>query len=326
MLTYDPVPWLMKQEGTSAVRARRSLGLNREDDVEASKVLEEGISRSQLPDGSFDSSPMKTAGILNLLRDMQARGSDVVMERASTYLMSVLQSQPGYGQAESILPGTLDSPCDLGGFFGPFEDRDLPEVMVNGAKEMNFYREYEPLLGPKSPVRSVRRSNLDRAAGPGSCYSWGLLPLSYTVEAVCRGGFHADPRLKPAVNALLGAQDRSGGWCRNPGGGFSCTIPAIRALGSHPELRAGREAEAALHYLRAHRSRSESKAGSRWRGSNLFSALEATARFSSPAAKEIIADALSVVTQQQRRNGTFGTPFPIERVAAVIAASRTLES
>jgi len=175
-------------------------------------------------------------------------------------------------------------------------------------------------------VRSVRRSNLDRAAGPGSCYSWGLVPLCYTIEAVCRGGLHADPRLRPAVNALLGAQDQSGGWCRNPGGGFSCTIRAIRAVGAHPELRAGREAEAALHYLRAHQSRSGSRAGSRWRGSNLFSALHATARFGLPVAKEIIVDALSVVAQQQRRNGTFGTPLPIERVAAVIAASRTLES
>jgi len=69
MLTYDPVPWLMAQEGLSAVRARRLLGLCREGDEQAVDLLQQELSKAQLRDGSFEQSPMKTAGVLNLLSD-----------------------------------------------------------------------------------------------------------------------------------------------------------------------------------------------------------------------------------------------------------------
>ena len=153
MLDYNPIPWLMTQKGLPAVRARRLLGLHCDGDEEEVSELERSYAGSQLRDGSFQQSPMKTAGILNLLDDLRASGSKGLIASAASYLISVLQSQPGYGQAGDIKPGSLRTPWDLCGFFGPYEDRNDPEVMIRGAQEMNFYREYEPLLGPKSPVR-----------------------------------------------------------------------------------------------------------------------------------------------------------------------------
>jgi hypothetical protein len=224
-----------------------------------------------------------------------------------------------------VKPGALTTPCDLAGFFGPYEKRSDVRVMAEGAREMNFLREYAPLLGPQSPVRARVRSSLDRA-GPKSCYAWGLVPLCYIVEALCRAGHHADRRLKPAVNALLGAQRKSGGWCRCLGGDVACTIPAVRALGTHPGLRDGRGAKAALGYLRAAQSgEAGRKAQGRLRGARLFAALEAVARFDLPVAREVIGEALRTVAPHQRANGSFGTPHPAARAAVVVAACRRLE-
>ena len=309
----DPIPWLMKQKGQRAGRARRSLGLDREGDESYVLEMRRDLAASQLPDGSFDGSLLKTAGVLNLLDDIRAPDCGVMIERAVGYLISVLKAQPGYGRATRVKPGSLQTPCDLCGFFGPYEDRSVPRLMAGGAEEMNMYRELEPLLGPKTPVRGTRRSSLDRA-GPGSCYSWGLIPLAYTVEAICRAGHAGEPALAPAVNVLLGAQRATGGWCRNLGGHPSCTIHALRALGSHPRLRRSAHAEHALQF--ATRS---------WKRASLFPMLQAVARFDFPTAHELLAAMLPDVAARQRKNGSFGTPCPVERAAAVIVALRSVD-
>jgi hypothetical protein len=326
MLCYDPIPWLMAQEGQPAVRARRLLGLHREGDEEVVRALERELAREQLAGGSFENSPMKTAGVLNLLDDLRAGGSERLIARGASYLVSVLESQPGYEGAGSVVPGSLRIPWDLCGFFGPYEDRNRPEVVMQGAREMNFYRQYEPLLGPKSPVRGVRRSSLDRA-GPSSCYAWGLIPLAYIIEALNRAGYTHDERLRPAINALLGAQRESGGWCRNLGGSLDCTLHAVRALGAHAKLRGSDHAERALEFMRVAQTGALDGSAMRWwRGSNLFAAIQAAVAFDSPIAREIIRDTLGVVTARQRRNGTFGGPCRIERVTAVLVAKRTVEA
>ena len=160
---------------------------------------------------------------------------------------------------------------------------------------MNHYRTYEPLLGPKSPVRAEPRSRLDRA-GPSSCYAWGLIPLSYAVEALCRAGAAGDERLQPAIHALLGTQRESGGWCRNLGGHPNCTLYAVRALGAHPKLRQSAWTDRALSLLRA--------SGKRL---NPFALLRAVAPLDVPVAREIARDALATVAPRQRKNGTFGS-------------------
>jgi hypothetical protein len=310
----------MAQEGSPATRARRLLGLHRESDGEAVCALEGELAREQLADGSFGNSPMKTAGTLNLLDDLRAGGSETLIARGASYLLSLLESQPGYDGARNVRPGSPRMPWDLGGFFGRYEDRNRPEVMVQGAREMNYYREYEPLLGPKSPIRGVRRSSLDRP-GPSSCYSWGLIPLAYAIEALSRAGYAHDERLRPAMNALLGAQRESGGWCRNLGGGLGCTLHAIRALGAHADLRGSDHAERALGFMAAAQFGAlDGRSVRWWRGSNLFAALRAVAAFDSPVAGEIIRDTLEVVAARQRGNGTFGGPCRIERVTAVLVA------
>jgi len=308
MLTYDPIPWLMDQEDMPAIRARRLLDLGRDDDAEAVHKLESRLSNAQEQDGSFQQSPMKTAGVLNLLDDLKATESEELIAAGVSYLISVLESQPGYNQAESVKPGSLRTPWDLCGFFGPYEDRAEPEVLARGAREMNFYREYEPLLGPKSPVRSERRSSRDRV-GPASCYSWGLIPLCYTVEALCRAGYAHDERIQPAINALLGAQRESGGWCRNLGGHPNCSIHGIRALGSHPELRQGEHAKHALELIQ----RCLNKL-------NPFTTIQAVSAFDLPVARQIRNDVLTTIMPRQQKNGTFGSPCRIERVAAVLTA------
>jgi len=316
----------MVQQGLPAVRGRRLLGLHREGDAEAVCALERALARDQLAKGSFEGSPMKTAGVLNLLDDLQASRSGELIAAAVSYLLSVLESQPGYEGATDVRPCSLQTPCDLCGFFGPYEDRNQPEALARGAREMNFYRQYEPLLGPKSPVRGTRRSSRDRP-GPGSCYAWGLIPLAYTMEALCRAGHAHDERLRPAINAFLGAQRESGGWCRNLAGSPSCTIHAIRALGSHPDLRQSEGAERALGFMRAaQRGALDGKAMRWWRGSNLFAAIQAIAAFDSPIAHEIIRDEWEALAARQRKNGTFGGPCRIERVVAVLVAAEAVST
>ena len=316
MLPYDPVPWLMAQEGVAALRARRRLGLERDGDDRAVSVLEHSYQRAQLADGSFSHSPMKTAGVLNLLDDLRATDGSCpqanageLIQRGAAFLLAVLEAQPGYERARGLKPGALTEACDLCGFFGPHDRRLDPEVLAGNAQEMNYYREYEPLLGPKSPVRGVRRGRLDRP-GPSSCYTWGLVPLAYTVEALCRAGHGRDPRLQPAIRALLGAQRDSGGWCRNLAGHPSCTVHVLRALGSHPVLGRSKHAERALDFLRS-------------RGAHHFAEIEAAAACDLPAARYLIRAGLAALAPQQRRDGTFGTHRPrVERVVAVLVAER----
>ena len=315
MLPYDPVPWLMAQEGLSALRARRRLGLERAGDDLAVAEVEVVLSGEQGSDGSFADSPMRTAGVLDELSDLRGRLSEGIIDPGASFLFSVLAAQSGYARAQEVAPGSLTDPCDLCGFFGPYEARADADVIARGAREMNHYREFEPLLGPSSPVRSVRRSSYDRV-GPTSCYTWGLIPLCYTIEALCRAGYSDDPRLEPAVDALLGAQRESGGWCRNLGGHPTCSLHAVRAVGVHPRLRLSMHAERALRFMRA--------AQGSWRGNYLFAAAQAVARFDQPMAGETIREAFYSIAGRQRRDGAFGGAHAVEKVAAALVAMRAL--
>jgi hypothetical protein len=307
MLNYDPVPWLIEQEGLSAVRARRLLDLHSEGDEQTISTLECAFAKSQSHDGSFDQSIMKTAGILNLLNDLKSEDLEKIIAKGVLYLMSVLESQPGHELAQNVKPGGLATPLDLCGFFGRYENQRQPDMMALGAREMNFYREYEPLFGPKNPVRDVRRSSFDRV-GPSSCYSWGLIPLCYITETLCRAGHSHDERLQPAINILLGVQRDSGGWCRNLGGHPNCTIHAVRVLGVHPELRQSHYSERAIKRLQEIPH------------SNVYATLQVLSRFDLPIAKEVIHDILANIIPRQRKNGTFGADLKIERVVAVLLA------
>lgn len=313
----------MAQEGLAAVRARRFLNLHRDGDQEAARSIELQFSTAQLADGSFQHSVIKTAGVLNLIDDLKHINSRSVVKRACSYLLSVLEAQPGYKRARDVVPASLRSPCDLCGFFGPYDDRNRPDVLAFGAREMNLYREFEPLLGPKSTVRASRRSSLDRP-GPSSCYSWGLIPLCYTIEALCRAGFAENPKLKPAVNVMLGAQRESGGWCRNLGGHPNCTIHAVRALGSHPQLRHSSYAQKALRFMRETQQDSEVGRSRWWRGSNVFAAIQAISKWDNPVSRETVHSALGGLAQHQQRNGAWRGPCRIERVAAVLSALRSM--
>ena len=314
VLPHDPVPWLLEQEGLPAVRARRRLDIDLEGDAEEVSALERALAKSQSADGSFEQSAMKTAGVLNLLDDLRASHSREIVSRAAAYLIALLESQPGYERARTISPGSLRTPCDLCGFFGPYEGRALPEALADGAREMNFYREYEPLLGPKKPVRTERRSSLDRA-GPPSCYSWGLIPLSYAVEALCRAGYGEDERLRPAINVLLGVQRASGGWCRNLGGHPTCTSHGLRWLGAHPRLRSSEYAIRALEFVRE-----------KVKGTGVFAVLQGISVFPPRIAGDIIRGLLADLAPRQRKNGTFGPSCRVEKVTAALVAVRVINS
>ena len=56
----------------------------------------------------------------------------------------------------------------------------------------------------------------------------------------------------------------------------------------------------------------------------LFTVLHATSAFAFPVAREIIVDALAAVAPRQRKNGTFGAPCRVERVAAALVAARSI--
>ena len=46
MLKHDPIPWLLSQEGQDAVRARRSLGLECQDDDKVAQHIVRRMTRS----------------------------------------------------------------------------------------------------------------------------------------------------------------------------------------------------------------------------------------------------------------------------------------
>jgi len=75
LLTHDPIPWLLEREGLPALRARRLLDIDLEADADAVHKIERDLAKSQSQDGSFEQSPMKTAGVLNLLDDLRAPNS-----------------------------------------------------------------------------------------------------------------------------------------------------------------------------------------------------------------------------------------------------------
>ena len=312
-LQYDPTPWLTQQTGQAAVRARRSLGIRQREDEQTAQAWTDSLAGEQERNGSFEHSPMKTAGVLILLDDLAVPDSAATCEAGADYLLSVLESQPGYEQARNVQPGSVRTPCDLCGFFGPYDTRNDADAMAEGARELNFYREYEPLVGPKTHVRTERRSSLDRA-GPPSCYSWGLIPLCSIIEALCRSGRARDPRLSPALDVLMGVQRESGGWCRNLGGHPRCSSHAIRVLGVHPELRDSEYAVRGLELIER----------SSWRGLDRFALLEMVARFELPVAARIIEEIVSALIPKQRKNGSFGTPLAVEKVGAVLKALRSL--
>jgi hypothetical protein len=288
------------------------------------------LGTEQSPDGSYGQSPMRTAGVLNLVTDLQAQRAEPLVADAAAYLLGVLVSQPGYARASAIEPGSLRTPCDLGGFFGPYGDRGQPDSMAQGAREMNALREFDPLLGPQSEVRSVRRSSLDRA-GPGSCYAWGLVPLSYVIRALCRAGYAHDARLQPALQALLGVQREGGGWCRNLGGHPHCTLYALYALCAHRDLRRSQSAERLMARIRDAKRGDTSRGNAQglaawWQGTSLYAALQATADLDVPVARQLVRDSLDSIIPGQRKDGTFGGPCAVERVASVLWALASLRS
>jgi hypothetical protein len=121
-------------------------------------------------------------------------------------------------------------------------------------------------------------------------------------------------RLHPAINVLLGVQRESGGWCRNLGGHPGCTPYAIRALGAHPVLRESTFAQRALKFIRG-----------KLKGRSVFTGIRAAAAFNLLVAHEIIREELNKLAPKQRKNGTFGSPHSVERVASVLVACRAIE-
>jgi hypothetical protein len=279
-------------------------------DQDAAVALAERLTLDQRSDGSVGGSPLRTAGTVLCLVDLDVPAGAV--EEAAGFLLDLLEAQPGYARAVSVAPGELTQPCDLCGFFETYACRTDPAARRVGSAEMNALREIDPLIGPRAPVKAAATSARARV-GPGSCYSWGLIPLAYITEALCRSGHADDPRLTPALNVLLGAQRRSGGWCRNPGGHPKCTLYAVRALAAHPDLRTGPQAEAALRCVARFPIRTFR-----------FAYLDALARFEHPAAHSAMQHILSAVTRQQRPDGSFSGPCRVERAAAALLASRAL--
>ena len=325
MLPYDPIPWLMEQEGLPAVRARRAFGLERDGDAAVVRSVARRFARSQHPNGSFEDSHMKTAAVTCLLGDLRGGRSGELIEAAATYLLSALEAQPGHEAAKRVKPGTLTQPFDLCGFFGPQGDRLKPDTLARNAREVNLSRKLEPLHGPKSPVKGVRKGSFDRP-GPSTCYTWGMVPLCHTIEAACRAGHADDPRLKPAINALLGAQRENGGWCGcPPDGAPPCTTSALRALSAHPKLKRSKCAERGLALMHASQWWVTRRTKQPRIGSGFFATIEVIAAYDHATARDIIRNALTAIAPRQRRNGTFGTPCQVERVAAVICGLRALE-
>jgi hypothetical protein len=87
----------------------------------------------------------------------------------------------------------------------------------------------------------------------------------------------------------------------------------MRALGAHPTLRQSPYAEGALRFLHAN-----------WRARDPYAILHVAAAHDLPVAREVVMEVLAHIAPRQRKNGTFGTPHRVERVAAVLAGLAVL--
>jgi hypothetical protein len=303
----------MRQNGDDALRARRALGLARAGDDQTAGKLVDRLVSTQRSDGSFDGSPMRTAGVLLLFADLSVDRAGPSVVQGGRFLLRVLEAQDGYVRAADRPAGwTIRTPRSLCGFFGPYSARNQPEVLAAGAREINAFRELDPLFGPARPARTAARSSYDRP-GPGSCYAWGLMPLSIIAESLCRSGYALDRRLVPALNVLLAVQRDSGGWCRSLTGHPKCTLFALRALAAHPELRGSNQAAAALKSLVGRKHPSP------------YQILHVASLFDLIEARELARERLVVAVARQKPDGTFGRPARVERVRAVLAAQRLLQ-
>lgn len=314
MLCYNPVPWLVQRDDRPALLARRRLDLFRQDDASAARAWCQEMIGEQCEDGSWCGSLLATAGAVKRLCELRVPQGQPAQRRGCAYLIDQLLHQPG-GATRSM--GRLTTPCDLGGFFGPYDQRGDPQRIAQGAVEMNHYRVFEPLRGPQQPVRHMARSSRDRP-GPSSCYAWGLIPLCYTLEALALAGLALDPRLRPAWSALLASQRQSGGWCRNLGGHPNCSLHALGAISAHPSLYQGETAQRLVAFM----TRSRGRETSWWRGTHLFAVLEVFARLDMLVAQALANAILVDLAPRQRRDGSFGGPHAVERVAVAIAAQR----
>ena len=147
MLTYDPTPWLMAQEGLPALRARRRLGLNRKGDAVAVRELEDSLAAEQRADGSFAGSPMRTAGTLNLLDDLRATDSQAIIARGGHYLpvppSSPLKIQPAeFGHVVGIQPHPAVADINTIGAGLPMDVGD-----TQGVEQMGFGKGHGPHFG-----------------------------------------------------------------------------------------------------------------------------------------------------------------------------------
>ena len=77
----------MAQEGLGALRVRRMLALEREGDEPAARALVNELSIAESREGLFADSPMKTAGLLNLLDDLCAGGTEALVAAGASYLV-----------------------------------------------------------------------------------------------------------------------------------------------------------------------------------------------------------------------------------------------
>ncbi len=82
----------------------------------------------------------------------------------------------------------------------------------------------------------------------------------------------------------------------------------------HPQQRRSKYAERALGLVRRASI-----------GPNSFATFQAVATFDLPLARDILRDALGGIAPRQKKNGTFGTPHRIEKVAAVLAVVKALK-
>ena len=135
MLQYDPIPWLLAQDGLPALRARRRLHVKGPDDDEAARDVLREYARAQGADGSFDRSLLKTAGVVNLLVDLGLDDARSTLDAAAAHLLDMLIWQPGYERAADVAPGSLTMPFDLCGFFGPYDLRNEPAAVKYCTRE-----------------------------------------------------------------------------------------------------------------------------------------------------------------------------------------------
>ncbi len=182
---HDPLQYLSDNDSIYGLICRRSIGMNRERDPSLREQLYGEITKSQEPDGSWQSDVILTSRNLREIAEMGITEKRRETAAAAEWLLS--------GKESPYNPGMFFLSDDL-----VSEQIRIVEAVRNGSRER--FRQVK-----KSEINKVRKG-LDTAHYP--CGPRLMWPNAMILRSLLEHGYEEDDRVSRACQFLL-----NGGWC-----------------------------------------------------------------------------------------------------------------